>query len=255
MSEPVDLVWPASTLERKGERRTAALEQVVAVGLQTGSGESVNPKQWLNEDSLCAHRLSDGSWLACVADAHWGGAAGESLVQALKSAFERARGASALDRLHLALRAADARLHLERRPGDASETTALLVHLEGRALSWVSVGDSLLFVMSPKACSLRNPPSGAFPLPFLGGYPLAKVPTAAKPDGGRLNLKPGELVLLATDGLEPGASALDPADVMRIVQAAEQPLVERVATLLERADQPARGGGADNLGVVALAVS
>lgn len=253
------MVWPASTLQRKGERRaslvgpTLPVGCALAVGLSTGSGESQNPKQWVNEDSLCAHRLADGSVLAAVADAHWGGAAGESIVTGLKAAFERARGATALDRLHLALRAVDARLHMERAQGDGSETTALLVHLEGRALSWVSVGDSLLFVMGPKACSLRNPPSGAFPLPFLGGYPLSKVPVQARPDSGRVNLKPGELVLLATDGLEPGASALDPSDVLRLLQA-ETPLLGRVETLLERADQPARGGGADNLGVVALQV-
>lgn len=253
MSPLADIVWPASQLSRKGERRAVALDERVAVGLSTGSGESMNPKQWVNEDSLCVHRLADGSLLCAVADAHWGGAAGEVMVQGLRPAFERARGATALDRLLLAVRSVDARWHIERPQGDGSETTLLACHVQERSLSWVSVGDSLLFLLGARGCSLRNPPSGAFPVPFLGGFPLAKVPTHVRPDCGTLGLKPGELVLLASDGLEPGASALDPTDVLRVLQA-QQPLVQRLEHLLARADEPARGGGADNLALVALQV-
>lgn len=254
MTTDTDVLFPASRVSEKGKHLVASLGDRVACGLSAGSGASLNPKTWVNEDSVCAHRLPDGSLLAAVADSHWGGAAGEVVVQACRSAFEKTRGATTLDRLHLALRGIDARLHLERQPGDGSETTALLVHLAGRALTWVSVGDSLLFLLSPRACSLRNPPSGQFPLPFLGAMPMARLPGHLRPDAGTLTLKPGEVVLLASDGLEVSTSALEPSDVVQIL-CAQEPLQARVERLLARADEPARGGGADNLGVVAIEVT
>lgn len=250
----LDVLFPATRVTEKGKHLTAGLGDRVALGLSAGAGESLNPKKWVNEDSICAHRLADGSLLAAVADSHWGGEAGEAVVNAARAAFEKTRGATTLDRLHLAMRGIDARLHAERQAGDTSETTALLVHLAGRTLTWVNVGDSLLFLLSPKACSLRNPPSGQFPLPFLGALPMAKLPGHFRPDSGAMNLKPGEVVLLASDGLDGSTSGLEPADVVKICCEAG-PLLGRVQRLLARADEPARGGGADNLGVVAIEVT
>ena len=70
---------------------------------------------------------------------------------------------------------------------------------------------------------------------------------------GTLELRAGEVLLLATDGLEGGTATIDPSQVPALFRGSA-PIEEHVQLLLERADDPERGGGRDNLGVVALRV-
>ncbi|MCA8925999.1 MAG: SpoIIE family protein phosphatase [Planctomycetes bacterium] len=248
-----DVVFLASALREKGDRITDCLGPHAACGLSVGLGQSRNPKEWPNEDSVALHALPDGGTLGIVADAHWGGGAGESVVRHARDAFVLSPGASPLDKLRATLRAVDARLQQERFGMDRSETTALLVYLKGRQASYLSVGDSLLLQLSGDRCHMRNPPSGRFPLPFMGTHPMAKLPARVHPDGGTLELRAGELLVLATDGLEEGTATIDPSQLPSLFRGSA-PIEEHVQLLLERADDPERGGGRDNLGVVALRV-
>lgn len=251
--EPADLVLLASELTEKGARTARALDDAAAVALGTGSAPSRNPKDWVNEDSLALHRLEDGALLACVADSHFGGYAGEAVARHLKRAFAEAPGAAALERLLGALRGVDARLHRDKPEDDPSETTALLVHLAGRVVSFVSVGDSYLFAVGLDGCRPMNPPSGRYPLPFLGGVPTTALPEGAQPDCGAFTLRPGQALLLASDGIEPDFSGLGPQDVVRHLYG-DGPLRDRLEGLQAAADDPERGGGKDNLALVAVEV-
>ena len=246
-----DVVFLASALRDKGARITDCVNRIAACGLSVGLGESRNQKEWPNEDSVALHVLPDGGILGVVSDAHWGGGAGESVVRHAREAYVLARGATPLDRLRASLRMIDKRLQQERFGMDRSETTVLMVHLLGRQASYLSLGDSILLQISGDRCQMRNPPSGRFPLPFLGTHPLEKLPSRIHPDGGTLELRPGEILLLATDGLEEGTATVDPSQLPGLFRGTA-PIEEQVQLLLERADDPARGGGRDNLGVVAL---
>ncbi len=245
-----DLLLLASELAAKGEHRLGALGPRAAAGLHTGEGPSTNPKRWPCEDSLALCRLRDDDFLAAVADAHWGGGAGESVARGLRRAW--AAGDPRLrpvQRLHRALLQLEARHMAERPADDGSETTALLAHLEGRTLSFVSVGDSFLLVVDPTrgSCALRNQLAGF----FLGLRPLASLP-GSPIDGGSLTVEPGQIVLLASDGLEESMSGVGPARTVELLTG-DDPLEVRLERLL-RAGSEAPGGGRDNLALVALEV-
>ncbi len=212
--------------------------------MHTGSGASMNPKLWPCEDSLCPHALEDGFPLA-VADAHWGGSSSEAVTGKLKAAWLAASGAP-LERLRSALLDVEGRFFETRDVRDGSETTVLLVHVAGNILSYLSVGDSLLAVGTAPALSIRNRPQGY----FLGQFPVSQVASAV--ELGQFKLQPGELVLLATDGLEPEASGLQIEDVGALL-ATEGSLEERLQRLMQRASDPQQGGGRDNLALVLLA--
>lgn len=244
----------ASALREKGARVTDCVSGDAACGVSVGLGRSRNPKEWPNEDSVALHRLPDGALLGVVADAHWGGGAGESVVRHTREAFLASRGANTFERLCATLATVDLRLQQERFGMDRSETTALFVHLEGREATYLNVGDSLLYLLDAERCQLRNRASGQFPLPFLGTYPLDKLPAGVVPDGGIFQLRPGEILLLATDGLEEGTATLDVSQLPGVFRGSA-PIEEPLQLLLERADDPRRGGGRDNLGVVALRAS
>lgn len=244
----VSVVFLASDLAVKGARKLAALDARAAAALHTGGGVSTNPKTWPCEDSLALHRLADGARLAAVADAHWGGAAGETVARELLASWQEAGEGRALQRLHRALLRLEARHLGGRDPQDPSETTALLAHLAGRTLSFVSVGDSFLLVLDPArgTCALKNELAGI----FLGQHPLSARP-GSPIDGGTLELAPGQLVLLASDGLEQSMCDLAPERCLELL-AGEAPLEERLARLLDAAAAPP--AGRDNLALVALAV-
>ena len=202
------LVWPASTLSEKGQRRCEALDDAVALGLSVGSAPSMNPKTWANEDSVVAHRMPDGSYLVGVADAHWGGASSEAVAQHLLTAFSKSRGASVRDRLHLALRGIDARFQREKADKERSETTVLLAHLTPQGvLDVLSVGDSPFFVLGGQGVVRQMVPAPyRFPLPFVGNCPLSTLPRSVPPEAHTYQLEPGQVALLPTDGIEPDVS-------------------------------------------------
>ena len=89
---------------------------------------------------------------------------------------------------------------------------------------------------------------------FLGNAPLAESPAGMAWTQGKATLAEGDLLLLASDGLEENVSGLDLAGVEALVRG-EGSLAKRVEALVERATDPAQGGGRDNLAVVLSAVS
>lgn len=240
----MDHVLFASRLTQKGDSLRHSLDAHVAVAMHTGSGQSINPKHWPCEDSLCAHRLEDGGLLAAVADSHWGGQASEAVAGGLKPCWEAVSG-SGVPRLERALLEIEARRVKTRDPNDPSETTVLLVHVQDRTVNYLSVGDSLLIVVGPTGARVHNVPQGY----FFGRFPLIDVPRAI--DGGRLHLAPGELLLLASDGLEPNACALQLPQIAELMRG-DAPLETRLERLLARANDTAQGGGRDNLALVAI---
>jgi serine/threonine protein phosphatase PrpC len=240
----VDRIVLASKLKTKGDSLCEAVGGGIAVAAHTGVGTSLNPKYWVCEDSLAAHRLSEGDILATVADAHWGGSSSEAVAREFKSAWGEADG-SGVPKLERTLLAIEARYRASRARGDESDTTVLLVHVRGRTVNFVSVGDSLLVVIGPNACRLQNVPRGA----FMGQQPLTQFPGTVQ--SGRFQLAPDESVLLASDGLEPEASGLGLDEVASYLRGAD-PLEERLRQLLLRASDPAHAGGRDNLALVAI---
>lgn len=236
----------ASSLTEKGAQTALPMATGAAVGMASGSAPSRNPKLWVCEDSLALHRLPEGTWLAAVADAHFGGSSSEHVINGLLAAYASSEG-SIPERLIATLRALDATLHVHR--DDHSETTVLLVHLDGSRLHWASIGDSLLLICGhAKATHINRHPLCA--LPFLGRTPWAGL-AGIVADQGSLELHPDEVALLATDGIETETSGLVQEDVAEILR---QPgrLVDRVAALLSAADRIEQGGGRDNLALIAL---
>ncbi len=229
----------ASSLPAKSTAEVRALGASAAIGIAAGKG-SRNPKRWPCEDSVAALTLDDGALVACVADAHWGGSASEVMTRELERVWSAAGPGAPLQKLRRCLLSLDGLLHA-RPEDDPSETTAILVHRQGKTVTWVGVGDSALYVVSGGWCVPRSKPEGT----FLGGRPLAQLPPA---DHGAVDLGPGELALVATDGLEPDMCMLEPADLVALLTA-PGPLDGRVRALLDHQNKV----GMDNLGVVLLA--
>lgn len=243
-----------SAFPTKGERTTRALAPGAVAALASGGAESLNPKKWTCEDSVVLHRLPDGSLLAGVADAHYGGYAGEAILEGIVEDFGNARGVRITDRLIETVRAADARL-IENRPvGDESESTVLLVHVQGRTVSWVSIGDSYLLLCGFRARILNQQSFQAWPR-YVGAHALAAVaPHGPAFDHDQVEAKQGEVVLLATDGIETRSSGIELADIVPVV-CGPGSLEDRIRTLQALCDRPQTGGGRDNLGMVAIEIA
>lgn len=238
MSDAQLLLGSSLTARRAFALRAAG--PTACAGLAAGA-DSINPKHWACEDSVLLAPLDDGGWLAAVADAHWGGLSGEIVVRSALDAWRHATAGDSAARLLQALYAIDGQLAA--RGKDASETTALLVHVQGRTLAWANLGDSVLWVLGAAGVQERNRPEPQ----FVGRRPLATLPWV--PETGTATLAEGDLVLLATDGLLWPTSALEPADVAARLRG-PAPLEQRVEALLRHMSDVGR----DNLGVVAIAV-
>jgi serine/threonine protein phosphatase PrpC len=209
-------------------------------GLAVGF-ESMNPKTWKCEDSVLLAPLPDGAWLAAVADAHWGGLSGELVAGGAVEAWNEAREAAPAARLMQAMYLLDGKLMGRGR--DASETTALLVHVAGREVAWANVGDSLLYAFGASGLRELNDPQ----LRFVGGRPIATM--KQPPSGGAATLAAGDVLLLASDGILPEASMMTPEELTGLLRA-DEPLTARVERLLRLQNERGR----DNLGVVAIAI-
>lgn len=232
---------PASSLTARRALAVRSAAPTACAGLAAGA-ESINPKHWPCEDSVFLGRLEDGAWLAAVADAHWGGLSGEVVARSALDAWRQATAADPASRLRQALYTIDGRL--SGRGKDASETTALLVHLRGRRLSWANVGDSVLWVLGADGVTEKNAPN----LQFVGRHAIASLPIL--PTAGSADLAPGDVVLLASDGILTLTSGLEPETVGERLRDPGTPLEQRVGALLRHMS----GVGKDNLGIVALEV-
>lgn len=221
------------------------------LGLSAGDAP-VNSKQDPNEDSVAAVDVPGGVALV-VADSHYGAAAGERAVHHVVALLESLPPADLPALKELVLAADDRCARMAR---DSSETTLLVAVVRGRQVEFVSVADSLLFVVAPgRAARLTTGMSlfcgGSFPLRAVLNHPvMGKV---APWEHGSLTLEPGEMLLLASDGLEPPMSGLMPADLPDLLLG-EGALEARVGRLVERVRSKAAGGGRDNIGVAVYQV-
>lgn len=229
-----------SSLAAKRAFTVRSADPTACAGLAAGA-ESINPKRWACEDSVLLARLDDGAWLAAVADAHFGGLSGEVVVRSALDAWRHASAADPAARLRQALYAIDGQL--AGRGNDASETTALLAHVRGRTVSWANVGDSVLWVLGAREVDEKNDPGPD----FVGRHPLAAH--RRPPGAGSFEVTPGDLVLLASDGILELTSRLAPAEVAARLRGPGT-LEARVEGLLRHMSEV----GADNLGVAVLAV-
>jgi serine/threonine protein phosphatase PrpC len=235
-SEP--LLLPGSSLEARGAFTLARMGRGACAGLASGA-KSINPKEWVCEDSVLLARIAPGAWLAAVADAHWGGFSGEWAVRSALEAFERATPADPAARLSEAVYAIEAQM--KERGVDASETTVLLAHLREPLLSWASVGDSVLWVLGRDGVVEHNAPSERF---------VGRSALEAPPASGSVALRTGDVVLLATDGILRVTSHLEREIIADRLRSRETALDLRVEALLSHVSTV----GKDNLGVVALEV-
>jgi len=240
-----------SQLPEKGTGAAAVLGERAAAALHTGRGKSMNLKEWTCEDSLAMVQTDEGGALLAVADAHWGGSSSVGFTEPLAQAWGSVSGPTIATRLYRCLLKLEAAYTAIRAPEDRSETTLVLAHLDGRRdLHWISAGDSVLLRLpAGGGCELLNVLTPF----FLGNAPLAESPAGVAWTQGKAKLGQGDLLLLASDGLEENVSGLDLAGVEALLRG-EGSLAERVDALVERATDPAQGGGRDNLALVLSAV-
>jgi serine/threonine protein phosphatase PrpC len=225
-----------SSLDAKGVSRSVCMSPGACAGLASGVA-SINPKEWVCEDSVLLARLDGCRWLAGVADAHYGGFSGEVVVQSALDAWQQTTATDTAERLREAVYEIDKRLAV--RGQDKSETTVLLAHLQDGVLSWASVGDSVLWILGPHGVSEKNEPT----LRFVGRHAIGDPPAA-----GSSELSAGDVVLLATDGILRVTSELEPEAIAARLRDASTSLEARVEALLAHMSEV----GKDNLGVVAL---
>jgi len=231
----------ASSLQ-KTERARAALGSGCVALLDAGGHDSINPKHWPCEDSLAVCEVP-GGLLALVADSHWGGGASEAAATGLARAWERAKAPHLKGRLAKALLLLEAGFSMAKGEGDRSETTVLIAHVTPERVDWVNVGDSFLWVIGPEGPELLNQRT----MHFMGRVPLAV--SSALSSGSR-SLAGNERLLVASDGIEPQASALQEAEVASFLPGAD--LASELEALAERACDGSQGGGRDNLALIYL---
>jgi serine/threonine protein phosphatase PrpC len=222
----------------------------VVCALTPGEGPSRNPKQQKNEDSLGLVAI-EGGVVAVVADAHWGAYAGEALVKAAVAALP-AKLPSSAAALAEHLLALDAGFREARPAGDVSETTLLVAVVRGRKAIWASVADSHLYVVRGPSVERLNADRHT----FAGGEPTLtqladRVGRDAAVAEGEVTLGPGDVLVLASDGIAPEDSGLESVELARELGKAG-PLATRVRAFVDRARRSKTGGGRDNLALVAI---
>ncbi|MBI3270984.1 MAG: protein phosphatase 2C domain-containing protein [Planctomycetes bacterium] len=254
MSEDAPLLLLGTGHPTKGAYRLERAAANAWAATTAGDGPSTNPKLSPNEDSLAVVSLADGGVAALVADAHFGAGAGEIAARFFAESVRRTPpvGREALVALLVEL---DERIRAERPPGDRSETTALAAVVRRGRLDWASAADSRLFLR------LRGGGLGLLSHTvhdFLGGpVHLASVRRDHPEllprfvEGGAARLEAGDVVLLASDGIDEEYSGVSERRLEELL-GGPRPLEERVALLMTTAGRAATGGGRDNLSVVAV---
>ena len=210
----------------------------------TGNAPDQYPKETPFEDSIA---LVEGPELvaALVADAHFGAEAslqiatvfGELLVGS-SAATTRAYGSDLMQRLARSVsdRMAD---------GDRSASTLAAFVRVGSETLWMSYGDSYVLRVDRDAGRLEqlSTPNAR----YLGSSPTDATFADAL-EVGHIGLSRNELLLLATDGIEPDESGLEWNELPGFF---EVDLLAAVTALVTRAADVEHGGGGDNLSIVA----
>jgi PPM family protein phosphatase len=159
------------------------------------------------------------AWLLVVADGMGGHAAGAVASRVAADAFvstfatRRSEGVSLDEAMRGALH--DANTQIAKSQEDAPETTGMgttlvAAHLDADGVAWISVGDSPMWIFRNGAINRINEDHSLRPAVAAGakaianmlqsavnGEPIALVDCRSKP----VRLRPGDLVILASDGL------------------------------------------------------
>lgn len=168
------------------------------------------------EDFYAFSQPGDGSLLVVVADGVGGHAAGQVAskvaVQAFLEGFERAKGPET-ERLSTALAFANlqvaATVEADPRNFSGMGTTLVAVHVKDRALHWISVGDSPLYLFRGNELTRLNADHSAAGLPpgfklprnvLLSALTGSSIPLIDAPRK-TLALKCSDLLLVASDGV------------------------------------------------------
>ncbi len=258
MSAPEPTLLLGTAHPEKGVFYLETVAPGVVAAITAGDGPSLNPKRDPNEDSAAIVPLPGGGVAALVADSHFGAAASEIAARGFVEEIAR-RGAADFggDALPDVLERIDERIGQERPKNDGSETTALAAVVTGDTLAWAGVGDSYLFRRTAAERQLHR--LGRRGMVFLGSmftrhaFTRGDIPLDAVLDAGAIPVVPGDLVLLATDGIEREASGLTREGIEALLN---EPLTleHRIVAIMTEAGRAEWGGGRDNLSVVAIEV-
>lgn len=221
-----------------------------ACALGKGEGPSTNPKISPNEDSVFIVER-DEELLVGVADSHFGHEAGERLVHNLLRQVESAWPSDSASLRNAVLRADELGTQGVR---DRSRSTLLVALVAGNTAHWVSIADSVLYLVTEHGIREVNTPTGIFgggtvPLRMLHQRPAAAGIELA--DHGTIDAGLGDVLLLCTDGILEETSGI-PTDEVGAAMRSGGSLVERTAALALRACSREQGGGRDNVGIVAV---
>ncbi|MFT4974385.1 MAG: serine/threonine protein phosphatase PrpC [Myxococcota bacterium] len=202
--------------------------------------ESPAQKTDPNEDACGVASGGIGS-LAVVADAHFGRASAEIVVDHMLSVAlqdpppRSAMGDGEVPRwLRARLETACGRVRAQR---SSTACAVLAVVIQGHRLWWVSMGDCRLYLIRDAESIVCNRLNNI----YLGDRDKITV------EEGSVNLRPGDQLILASDGLPEcryGRETLYPSDVGRCVAGLEPEAAARA--LVEAA---LAGGGEDNIAV------
>jgi serine/threonine protein phosphatase PrpC len=227
---------------------TGDLGRGVAYALTPGEGPCRNPKEQPNEDSLAVLSVPGGV-AVIVADSHWGAFSGEALVKVTADAIEAKPPATERELADLLLDL-ETSYRASRPKEDRSETTLLAAIVRGSKAIWASIADSHGYAVSAREVRRLNADR-----PIFAGGPLPlkvfaeRVGRDTVVDSSELDLAKGELLVVASDGIGPEDSGLEPGEIARELFA-KGTLLERVGRLVERARRAP--GGRDNIALVAL---
>lgn len=227
----------------------------------------IGPKRKRNEDRSLVRHLDGGGLLAAVADGMGGSAGGDVAAQISVDvlAAHNFPGVPSAAALAAAIKEADQAItkqaaKIPTLEGMGTTTTAAVVF--GSKAYWAHVGDSRLYHL--RGGILRQvsvdhsflqtflddgsmTPEEAAKHPFRHVLDQCVGCSVCVPDSGVLELLPGDVLLLATDGLHKVLGDEAIAECLRPELSIESGVVKLIAAAFE-------GGGTDNVTVVALRI-
>lgn len=217
----------------------------------------------INEDRYLSEKLLDGSHLLAVCDGMGGEAAGDvaadMAIKTLKNFVQdpptdELTLAETLKNIHESIKA-EAKENRARRGMGSTATVALI---REKTVYWAHAGDSRLYLFREGALrcitddhnvpgillkkgeitpeEARNHPMGGMLLNHLGGRTL-------KPDTGKFECHPEDILLLSSDGLHGDVME----DIMVGILSTEKALDEKLNQLVEAALET---GGRDNITII-----